>query len=94
LGRALYAQGRFTDAAQAFERFVECYPRSSEALDVRLLLGIILARDVRNMEQADQQLTAVFKVVTDRRRRAQCVEWLTRVREALGRPAPAAVGVE
>lgn len=88
IGRLLYADGRFGDAAQAFERFVECYPRSLEALDVRLLLGIVLARDLNRMEQADRHLTVVWDSVADAKRRAQCAEWLTRVRASLGRPAP------
>ncbi len=88
LARALYRQARYVDAAQAFERFVACYPRSPDALDVRLLLGIMYARDLHRAEEADRHLTDVLTRVTDESRRAQCLEWLKQVRSALGRPEP------
>jgi len=92
LARALYRQARYAEAAQAFERFVACYPRSPDALDVRLLLGIMYARDLHLAEQADRHLTDVLTRVIDEGRRVQCLEWLKQVRSALGRPEPDAAG--
>ena len=58
-GRA--GQG-IAQAAAAFERFVSCYPRSSEHADIRLLLGIIYARDLRRYEEADKLLTELVSM--------------------------------
>ena len=88
IGREFYGNGRFPQAAAAFDRFVECYPNSSEAGNVRLLLGIIYARDLRQYEVADRHLTRSMEDLRDAGRRDQCLQWLRNVRAALGRPAP------
>jgi len=86
--RAFYDSGRFPQAAAAFDRFLERYPYSREVDEIRLLLGIIYARDLRQYESADRHLTAVVGRLDDSKRRAQCLSWLGDVRGALGRPAP------
>jgi membrane associated rhomboid family serine protease len=88
VGREFYGSGRFPQAAAAFERFVECYSHSLEVNDVRLLLGIICARDLRRFEAADEHLTKSMTSLRDPGRRDQCLQWLQNVRAALGRPAP------
>jgi membrane associated rhomboid family serine protease len=88
IARELYSTNRFPQAAAAFERLVECYPNSGEAGNVRLLLGIIYARDLREYETADKHLTQIWETLRDDKRRDQCFEWLKDVRAALGRPAP------
>lgn len=88
IARGFYGSGALEEAAGAFERFVECYSSSTEAGDVRLLLGIIYARDLRNYEQADEHLTKSIKTVRDPSRREQCLTWLKDVRAALDRPFP------
>jgi outer membrane protein assembly factor BamD (BamD/ComL family) len=88
IAREFYASGKFAQAAAAFDRFVECYPNSIEAGNVRLLLGIVYARDLRQYEAADKHLTQSMESLRDQSRRDQCIQWLTSVRAALGRPAP------
>ena len=88
VAREFYSTGRFPQAAMAFERFVACYPESSEATNVRLLLGIIYARDLQQYEAADEHLTRSLSFLRDQARRSQCLEWLKNVRTALGRTAP------
>jgi membrane associated rhomboid family serine protease len=88
VARAFYGAGQFAPAAAAFSRFVDCYPNSAETSNVRLLLGIIYARDLREFEVADEHLTQSMEALRDETRRHQCLEWLTMVRAALGRPAP------
>jgi tetratricopeptide (TPR) repeat protein len=88
IARELYSAGRFKSATTAFERLLACYPASSEVGNVRLLLGIIFARDLHEYETADRYLTESMRVLRDQGRREQCVEWLANVRAALGRPAP------
>jgi len=90
IARYFYGAGHFPEAAAAFERYVESYPLSIEAGNVRLLLGIINARDLRDYEVADKHLTVSMETLRDRERRDQCFQWLKTVRAALGRPAPEA----
>jgi outer membrane protein assembly factor BamD (BamD/ComL family) len=88
IARKFYSAGRFPQAAAAFDRFVECHPQSGEAGNVRLLLGIIYARDLQQYEIADKHLTQTWRTLRDEKRRDQCFQWLKDVRAALGRPAP------
>ncbi len=88
ISREFYGTGRLPQAAAAFDRFVECYPDSAEAANVRLLLGIICARDLKKYEEADRHLTGCLEALRDEGRRSQCHQWLTSVRANLGRPAP------
>jgi membrane associated rhomboid family serine protease len=88
IAREFYASGRYPQAAAAFDRFVTRYPESSEANDVRLLLGIIYARDLQQYDAADKHLTESMKRLKEEGRRAQCLDWLKDVRAALGRPQP------
>jgi len=90
VAREFCAAGRFPQAAAAFERYLAAYPRGREVGNVRLLLGIIYARDLRRYDIADEHLTQSMEGLHDPTRRAQCLEWLTDVRAALGRPAPEA----
>ena len=90
IARHFYGAGHFPEAAAAFERYVEYYPLSIEAGNVRLLLGIINARDLRDYEVADKHLTESMERLRDQARRDQCFQWLKTVRAALGRPAPEA----
>jgi hypothetical protein len=88
VAREFYGTARLPQAAAAFDRFVECYARSSEATNVRLLLGIIYARDLAQFEAADKHLSQSLEALRDQERRSQCLQWLKNVRAALGRPAP------
>jgi membrane associated rhomboid family serine protease len=88
VAREFYDRGRAAEAAAAFDRFVACYPDSPEAGNVRLLLGIIYARDLRDYNEADTHLSALIGALRDQTRRDQCLHWLKIVRAALGRPAP------
>lgn len=88
IARAYYDRKRFPEAASAFERFVETYPRSRERGPVLMLLGIIYARDLREPENADRNLTLALETLKDEKRREQCLHWLRDVRTSLGREIP------
>ena len=79
---------RERELEEAFERYLESYPRAGDVSDVRLLVGIIYARDLRQYEVADEHLTKSMEILHDEKRRAQSLQWLADVRAALGRPAP------
>ncbi len=88
IAREFYRTGRFPQAAAAFDRFVDCHAHSNEASNVRLLLGIIYARDLSQYEAADRHLTRSMETLRDQARRDQCLQWLKNVRAALGRESP------
>lgn len=52
LANFLYADGRFVEAAYAYDRFLETYPRDPESPQIRLLLGIIHARELNDPVRA------------------------------------------
>jgi membrane associated rhomboid family serine protease len=88
VARHFYETGRFPQAAGAFERFLASYPRSSDSDDVRLLLGIVYARDLRQYATAEQQLATALERIGQGNRREQCERWLRHVQAALGKNAP------
>lgn len=88
VGSELYAMRRFPQTAACYEKFLKFYFRSSEANHVRLLLGIIYARDLQHYEAAEKYLRESMDRLTDTRRREQASQWLDMVMQALGRPNP------
>ena len=88
VARSYYDQQRFEEAASAFERFVDSYPRSRERGQILMLLGIMYARDLRDEKKADERLTLALETLKDKERRGQCLHWLRDVRAALGREPP------
>ena len=87
VARGYYDASRFSEAANAFERYITVYRDSIESINVRLLLGIIYARDLKQFEEADTHLTKCQERLQDASRQQQCKAWLSRVRAELGRPA-------
>ena len=88
IARTYYDRQRFSEAASAFERFVESYPRSRDRGQILMLLGIIYARDLREPKNADRHLTLALETLKDEQRREQCLHWLRDVRASLGRETP------
>ncbi len=80
----LYAMTRMPQAAAAYERYVQTYPTAADADQVRLLLGILFARDLGQYERARQYLSEALGRLTDAKRRQQCQEWLDATQKALG----------
>jgi hypothetical protein len=88
IAREYYRRGQFPAAVQAFERFMECYPEAGETPNIRLLSGIIHARDLRQYEIAERLLSDSMRGLRDEERREQCLLWLRNVRAALGKAEP------
>jgi len=82
----LYASGHPVQAAAGYERFLRHYSHAPEASEVRLLLGIVYARDLEQYEAAERHLVDVKDRLTDERRVQQHREWLNVVLTQLGRP--------
>lgn len=81
----LCAMGRIPQAVAAYERYVQAYPGASDADQVRLLLGILFARDLGQYERAREYLLQAHDRLTDSKRRQQCQEWLDVANRALER---------
>ena len=88
IAREYYRRGQFPAAVQTFGRFVDCYPEVGETPNIRLLLGIIHARDLKQYDVAERLLSESMRGLRDDDRREQCLMWLRNVRAALGKPEP------
>jgi membrane associated rhomboid family serine protease len=81
----LYTLGRLPQAVAAYEKLLSAYPTTQEAKEIRLLLGIIYARDLRQYEVAEGHLRQSLAQFSDEKRQEQCRHWLNVVAEGLGR---------
>ncbi len=81
----LYRLNRLPQAAAAYEKLLSAYPTSPEANEIRLLLGIIYARDLRQYEVAEGHLRQSLTQFSDEKRQEQARHWLNVVAEGLGR---------
>ncbi|GMU21429.1 MAG: hypothetical protein AMXMBFR13_15220 [Phycisphaerae bacterium] len=72
----LYTLNRLPQAAAAYEKYLSAYPISPEADHVKLLLGIIYARDLHQFEVAQEHLKEVVDRLADDRRREQARHWM------------------
>lgn len=70
LANHLYAAGDYPSAAYAYERFLECYPKDSEAPAIRLLLGRLNARHLNDPVRAKALLTEAVSGLWDEQTKA------------------------
>jgi len=84
----LYTLNRLPQAAAAYDAFLRHYPSAPESVHVRLLLGIIYARDLQQYEAAEGHLTLSLAALADPKRRQQCLHWLDICAQKLGHPPP------
>ncbi|NOS99491.1 MAG: rhomboid family intramembrane serine protease [Phycisphaerales bacterium] len=87
IAKGFYARRRTPQAAGAFERYLSCYRTGTETDEIRLLLGIIYARDLQQYGAAEKHLSACVDRLKGDDRKNQCQQWLDHVRQYLGRPA-------
>ncbi len=83
VGKALYAHNKLPQAAAAFEKYLRQYPKAPAVDEVRLLVGIIYARDLAQYEAAEGHLRQVAAQLSDPDRQQQCRYWLDQVTAAL-----------
>lgn len=88
----LCALNKLPQAAAAYEKFLSYFPSSAEAVEVKLLLGIIYARDLQQYEVAEGHLRQVLEKLADERRRSQAQHWLDESLRAMGRTDAGAEG--
>lgn len=88
IGRLFYGAHKSPQAAAAFEKYLRQYAQGPEHAEVRLLLGIIYARDLGQYEAAEEHLLKARDLLGDSPRRAQCEEWLEQVLALKGAGGP------
>jgi membrane associated rhomboid family serine protease len=84
----LYALNKLPQAASAYEKYLSHYPNAPDADHVKLLLGIIYARDLQQYEVAEAHLTQLLERFTDEKRLDQCRHWLKIAAAGLGHDVP------
>lgn len=76
--------GRYPQAAAAYEKHLKAYPKDSDILQIKFLLGIIYAKYLRQYEAAERFLRESADRLTDPAQRQQASEWLATVLAATG----------
>lgn len=74
----------YADAARAYEGFLRAYPGASETPQVRLLLGMILNRHLRDHAAAAEQLRMAARGLLSEPQRALALDELRAAEAALG----------
>lgn len=91
IGNQLCFGGRTPQAAATYEKFLNQYPTAQEADQVRLLLGIIYARDLHQYEIAESHLAKLLGKLPDSKHEEKCRYWLNIALTSLGKPGLEAV---
>jgi membrane associated rhomboid family serine protease len=86
IGNQLCFSGRPPQAAATYEKFLNQYPTAQEADQVRLLLGIIYARDLHQYEIAESHLAKLLGKLPDSKHEEKCRYWLNIALTSLGKP--------
>ena len=86
VGNQLCFGGRTPQAAATYEKFLNQYPTAQEADQVRLLLGIIYARDLHQYEIAESHLAKLLGKLPDSKHEEKCRYWLNIALTSLGKP--------
>jgi membrane associated rhomboid family serine protease len=80
---------RYPQAASAYEKFLKAYPGDSDVVQVKLLLGIIYAKYLKQHQAAQRYLSECLLRLTDPQQEQQAREWLAATATALGQgPEP------
>ncbi|MHC4796047.1 MAG: rhomboid family intramembrane serine protease [Planctomycetota bacterium] len=80
----LYTLNRLPQAVAAYEKYLVHYSPSEESDHIKLLLGIIYARDLQQYEVARDHLSELVDRLSDEKRLDQCRHWLKVAEEGLG----------
>ena len=81
----LMTLGRYPQAAAAYEKHLKAYPKDSDVVQIKFLLGIIYAKYLQQYEAAEGFLRECIDRLTDGEQKKQADQWLQTVLSALGR---------
>lgn len=82
----LVTMSRFPQAATAYERYLKHYPMAPDRDQIRLMLGIIYARNLHQYETAATHLRESLTRLTQPQQRDAATQWLNVVSAALNQP--------
>lgn len=85
IGREFVSSQRYSQAANAFDRYLVNYPGTPDTEEIRLLVGIIYTRDLQQHETAEKHLKLAYSRLQDEGRRKLAKEWLESVCGKLGK---------
>lgn len=88
LANRLYADGDRTVAAMAYERFLEHYPRSTQADEVKLILGLLFTRVLDRPSEAKALLDDVVESLDDGSHRSLAITLLDELGGSTPEPSP------
>jgi len=80
----LMTLGRYPQAAAAYEKYLKAYPKDSDALQVKLILGILYAKHLRQYDAAEPFLRESADRLTDPTLKQRASQWLATVLAATG----------
>lgn len=80
----LMTLGRYPQAAEAYEKYLRQYPKTTDREQVKLILGILYARYLQRFDLARPHLSESLQTLTDSNQRAQALHWL----DVIGQNAP------
>ncbi|MCG3136458.1 MAG: hypothetical protein HJJLKODD_00291 [Phycisphaerae bacterium] len=76
VAKQYYSTSRFPQAAAAFEKYLQAYPKGDQRDEILLLLGIIYVRDLQQPELARRYLLQAVELLPPGGRREQAQSWL------------------
>lgn len=82
----LVTMNRFPQSATAYERYLKHYPLAADRDQIRLMLGIIYARNLQQYESAAVHLRESLPRLTLPQQRDAATQWLNIVSTALNQP--------
>jgi membrane associated rhomboid family serine protease len=84
IANQLMVMDKYPQAAAAYEKYLQAYPAEGDALQIKLLLGIIYAKYLQQYEAAQKYLRDCLSRLTNPDQVRQAHHWLDTVTAALG----------
>lgn len=84
IANQLMTMNRYPQAASAYEKYLRAYPTDLEVQQVKLLLGILYAKYLKQYEAAQKYLRECIARLTNPDQLAQANHWLDEATTALG----------
>lgn len=84
----MVTMNRFPQAVAAYERYLKQYPQAPDRDQIRLMLGIIYARNLQQYEPAAAHLRESLTRLTQPQQRDAATQWLNVISAALNQSPP------
>ncbi len=80
IANQMMADGDYSHSAQAYEKFIQKYPKSEQVDQVKLLLGVIYSRYTSNPRRAKELLEEIKDKLKDPKQRQLCLSELEKLK--------------